>query len=187
MRRCALTVVLLPLAAAGSGCSARDTHHDAEHRRIAHEQAAAAASAGFARLVALQGDWADATGQFAPPDVVLVTCRVTGGGSAVVETLFPGGPEEMVTVYHKDGHHLVLTHYCAAGNQPRMRCRRPGADELVFEFDGGTNIDPARDMHMHLARLGFSGPDEIRGEWQGWEGGQADPEHRVQFHMRRKG
>lgn len=181
-------VAVLTLAALLPACAGHDnSHHDAEHMRIAHEQATAAADAGLARLVALQGDWVDATGQMAPPDVVLVTYRVTGGGSAVVETLFPGAPEEMVTVYHRDGHDLVLTHYCAAGNQPRMRCRRPGPAELVFEFDGGANIDPARDMHMHSARMAFTGPDEITGEWQGWEGGRADPEHLVRFHMKRKG
>lgn len=179
--------VSLLVAAALAGCGASDTHHDAEHRRLAHDQALAAADAGFAQLAALQGEWVDATGQFGPADAVLVTYHVTGGGSAVIETLFPGAPEEMVTVYHKDGHDLVLTHYCAAGNQPRMRCRRPGAGELVFDFDGGANIDPARDMHMHSARLVFAGPDEIRGEWQGWEGGKAAAEHRVQFHMKRKG
>ena len=179
---------LLTLAALLPACAGHDhAHHDAQHQHLAHEQAAAAADAGFAKLVALQGEWVDATGQMAPPDVVLVTYRVTGGGSAVVETLFPGAPEEMVTVYHRDGHDIVLTHYCAAGNQPRMRCRRPGPAELAFDFDGGANIDPARDMHMHSARMAFTGPDEITGEWRGWEGGQEDPGHRVVFHMKRKG
>ena len=46
--------------------------------------------------------------------------RTTGGGSAVTETLFPGTAHEMMSVYHMDGDDLVLTHYCAGGNQPRM-------------------------------------------------------------------
>jgi hypothetical protein len=188
MRPRTLAAASLLLAAALAGCSARDAHHDAEHQRLERRQAAVAAEAGLAKLVALQGDWVDATGQLGPPDAVQVTYRVTGGGSAVVETLFPGTPHEMVTVYHKDGADLVLTHYCAAGNQPRMRARRIGEDAIDFAFDGGANIDPARDMHMHSGRLEFVAGDELRAEWQGWEGGRPDPAHLARFHfVRRKG
>jgi hypothetical protein len=44
---------------------------------------------------------------------VRVEYRVTGAGSAVVETLFPGTPHEMVTVYHARKGVLCMTHYCA--------------------------------------------------------------------------
>jgi hypothetical protein len=90
---------------------------------------------------------------------------VTANGSAVVETIFPGSPHEMVTVYHADGPDLVLTHYCMEGNQPRMRARAPKGSRLEFAYDGGTNIDPARDRHMHSASFEFLGKDEIRSQW----------------------
>jgi hypothetical protein len=90
----------------------------------------------------------------------------------VVERLFVDQPHEMTTVYHLDGADLVLTHYCAAGNQPRMRTRKTDTAVLFFEFDGGTNFDPARDMHMHEAKIEFVGPDEIRHSWQSWKDGK---------------
>jgi len=71
----------------------------------------------------------------------------------------------MVTVYHADGDDVVLTHYCMEGNQPRMRARAPKGSRLDFAFDGGTNIDPKRDRHMHSARLDLIGADEIQSEW----------------------
>lgn len=115
-----------------------------------------------------------------------VTYRLTGGGSAVIETLFAGTPEEMVTVYHRDGSDLVLTHDCAGGNQPRMRARTIEGNTLAFEFEGGTNVDPGKDDHMHSGRLEFVSADEIRAEWQGWSGGRPDPAHLARFHLTRK-
>jgi hypothetical protein len=65
----------------------------------------------------------------------------------------------------------VLTHYCAAGNQPRMRAKTFAGDAFAFDFDGGTNLDPARDSHMHAGRIEFLGPDRIRSRWIGWDKG----------------
>jgi hypothetical protein len=89
----------------------------------------------------------------------------TDPAAAVVETVFPGTPHEMVTVYHADGADLVLTHYCMEGNQPRMRARDASGSRFDFKFDGGTNIDPRRDRHMNSASLELVGDDEIRTEW----------------------
>ena len=48
---------------------------------------------------------------------------VTAAGTAVMEALFPETDHEMLTVYHLEGNDLVLTHYCAMGNQPRSTNR----------------------------------------------------------------
>jgi len=71
----------------------------------------------------------------------------------------------MVTVYHADGPDLVLTHYCMEGNQPRMRAKAASGARFDFAFDGGTNIDPQRDRHMHSASVELVGADEIRSVW----------------------
>jgi hypothetical protein len=144
----------------------------------------AAAAATFQRLAALHGDWFDAAAPAASDPVV--TYRVTGAGSAVVETLFPGQAEEMVTVYHRDGEQLVLTHYCSGGNQPRMRATAVTERSVDFDFAGGANIDPARDMHMHSGRIEFVSADEIRATWQGWEHGRPAPGHLARFHVVRR-
>ena len=39
----------------------------------------------------------------------------------------------MATLYHLDGDQLMLTHYCSAGNQPRMRAATVST-EGVIEF-----------------------------------------------------
>jgi hypothetical protein len=140
----------------------------------------------FDQLKALQGEWLDLEGVVGPKGAVLVTYRVTGGGTAVVETMFPGAPHEMTTVYHRDGKDLVLTHYCSGGTQPRMRATAPGGKVLIFDFDGGTNFNPATDSHMHNARIEFVSANEIRAEWQGWEKGKPAGAHLAKMHLARK-
>jgi len=141
------------------------------------------ASAGdaFDRIKALEGTWTGmAHGQ--PAEVVY---KVTSAGSAVVETLFPGSEHEMVSVYHRDGDDVVMTHYCAAQNQPRMRAKNPGdAAILDFAFDGGTNIDAKTSMHMHAAKFEFKGPDELHAEWTSWNEGKVA--ETMVFEMKRK-
>jgi hypothetical protein len=144
------------------------------------------AAMGFDKLKALEGEWVDAEGAFGPKGAVAVTYKVTGGGTAVVETFPVGTKEEMVTVYHKDGNDLVLTHYCSGGNQPRMRATTLAGNTLMFEYDGGTNIDPKVTSHMHTAKIEFLGPDEIRASWQNWAKGVAQPEHLGVFRVVRK-
>jgi hypothetical protein len=124
------------------------------------------ALASLERFKALAGEWVAAEdGDMVKKGDLVARYAVTASGSAVVETVFPGSEHEMVTVYHADGPDLVLTHYCMEGNQPRMRARAPQGSRFDFAFDGGTNIDPAKDRHMHSATLELLGADEIRSEW----------------------
>lgn len=124
------------------------------------------ASAALERFKALAGDWVSAEdGEMLKKGDLVARYAVTAGGSAVLETVFPGSPHEMVTLYHLDGPDLVLTHYCMEGNQPRMRARNAKAPHIDFAFDGGTNIDPKKDRHMHSASFDLVAADEIRSEW----------------------
>jgi hypothetical protein len=143
------------------------------------------AASAFDRLKALAGEWVDADGAFGKKGAVAATYKVTGGGTAVVETFPVGTAGEMVTIYHKDGNDLVLTHYCSAGNQPRMRAKDFDGTTLEFEFEGGMNIDPKVTSHMHSARMEFLGPDQIRATWQNWSNGGPDNDRGV-FTVTRK-
>jgi len=58
---------------------------------------AADAKAALERLKGLSGTWT-ISGSSEGTDGSVVTYKVTGAGSAVVETVFAGGPHEMVTV-----------------------------------------------------------------------------------------
>jgi len=63
---------------------------------------------GLERLKALAGDWVAAEdGEMAKKGDLVSRYAVAASGSAVVETVFPGTPHEMVTVYHADGPDLV--------------------------------------------------------------------------------
>ena len=144
-----------------------------------------ASSAAFERFKALAGEWVAAEdGEMSKKGDLVARYSLTAAGTAVVETVFPGSPHEMVTVYHADGPDLVLTHYCMEGNQPRMRARKAGGSRFDFEFDGGTNIDPSCDRHMHSASLELIGDDEIRTEWT--ELALAKPVLVVKSHLVRK-
>ena len=136
------------------------------------------------RFKALEGSWS-ATGLDgnSAPDV-RIRYEVTAGGHAVVETLFAGTPHEMRTVYYKDGADLVLTHYCASGNHPRMRARGAEGDKVVFAFDGASNFDPATAGHMHDAHFEFVGPDELRTRWNFWKDGKPG-DHVADVHVKR--
>jgi hypothetical protein len=130
-------------------------------------------NAGLERLKKLAGTWVAADKDGKPTDQVVSVVKVTAGGSAVQETLFPDQPHEMVSLYHLDGADLIMTHYCMLGNQPRMKADpKSPANQIHFQFDGGTNLDPAKDKHMHEGTITFVDDDHI--EWAGvaWEGGK---------------
>jgi hypothetical protein len=69
---------------------------------------------------------------------------------------------------------VVLTHYCAGHNQPTMRLDRAhaGAADLPFAFTGGTNLDPAKDAHIHNARLVFRDDGRVDSIWTSYAGGK---------------
>ena len=138
-------------------------------------KAGPAPTAALERFKSLAGEWVSATdGPFFKKGDLVARYAVTAGGSTVVETVFPGTEHEMVTVYFADGDDLVLTHFCMGGNQPRMRAKSPGASRVEFAYDGGSNIDPARDRHMHSAVFEFPGPDALRSHWTELAAGKVD-------------
>jgi hypothetical protein len=146
--------------------------------------AAADGKAAFERLKSLAGEWHGAvTTETGPP--AAVRYEVGSNGTIVRELLFPGTEHEMMSVYHLAGGELVLTHYCAMGNQPRMRLKAATAEELVFDFDGGTNVAPERDAHIHSGRIAFTGPDRVYAEWDVFDGGRRSGTHKL-FMSRKK-
>jgi hypothetical protein len=126
----------------------------------------------FETMKKLAGTWvvADANGK--PTDQVQSIIKVTAGGSAIHETIFPGQPQEMLSVYTVDGSDLVMTHYCVLGNQPRLKADpKSTSNQIVFEFAGGSNLDPSKDKHMHSATLTIVDDSHIEIAGVGWDGG----------------
>ncbi len=94
-------------------------------------------SALFNQLKDLVGEW---QGQWEPGSIpTTVTYSLTGNGSVLVED-YVVGETTMATLYHLDGNDLMLTHYCSAGNQPRMRASSVNESRRIeFDFIDITN------------------------------------------------
>jgi len=115
------------------------------------------------RVKSLAGTWeADVGGHKGE-----TTISVSSGGSAVREIMAQGTPHEMTNMYHMDGSTLVMTHYCAMGNQPRMRARAgvAGGDAIRFESDGVTNLLPEHQGYMGSMTLTFIDENTVRQDW----------------------
>ena len=124
----------------------------------------ASAQSTLATISSLSGDWEGTfewSGARHGSGSVTAHYFVTGGGSAVVENLTFGGKVMMTSVYHTDDVDLRMTHFCASGNQPRLRAS--GSDiapqTIRFRFVDVTNLASASAGHLRGVemRLGEAG------------------------------
>ena len=141
--------------------------------------AAPDAKAAFERMKTLVGAW---QGSHTKPDgpAMEVDYRLTSNGTALVERLFAGTTHEMTSVYHLEGSDLVITHYCAMGNQPRMKLVAGGKDgDLRFDFVDGTNLAPATSTHIPGGRISTTAPDRFEADWYVWSQGKQTTTHRL--------
>ena len=144
-----------------------------------------AKSPAFDHFQQIAGTWEGKEVEGRPGTEVRAEYRVTAAGSAVVEMLFPNTAHEMVTVIHKDGDDLRLTHYCMAGNQPQMKASGMGdGNQVAFKFVSATNLKSPNDMHMHDVTYTFIDKDTLKSEWVNYTGGK--PAGRVVFELKRK-
>ena len=138
-----------------------------------HQAAPYRGSKEFEQMKQLVGTWEGTSDMGKEGEKVKVEYRLTAGGSALVETLFPGSAEEMVSVYHDRDGKLAMTHYCMFHNQPRMALSKsdPRMIELVFARKGN-DINPAKEKHMHALRITFTDNDHIVQKWTLFEKGK---------------
>ncbi|MDH3744269.1 MAG: hypothetical protein OES47_04105 [Acidobacteriota bacterium] len=139
------------------------------------------AQAAFDQLATLVGTWQgtpegegeEAEAEAEASGAVTHEIEVSANGTVVMETMNPGSPHEMINMYHLDGEDLLLTHYCAGGNQPRMRLNREASKlgDLVFDFDGGTNLDPETDHYIGGAQITLS-EGRLTSAWTSYGGGE---------------
>lgn len=139
------------------------------------------------KLKKLAGTWVATDKDGKPTGEVVSVIKVTAGGSAVHETLFPGQPHEMISVYTAEGPDVLMTHYCVLGNQPRMKAdAKSPSNQIVFQFAGGGNLDPKKDKHMHEATLTIVDDDHIELAGCAWENGAPAKDQCCGFKLARK-
>jgi hypothetical protein len=116
------------------------------------------AEAAFERLKSLAGTWETRVDE---KHTGVATYTVTGGGQVVLEVM--GG---MATAYHFDKDTLMMTHYCGAGNQPRMKAKTVSHDgrHVAFVMYDITNHPTAKTSSYSSAldlRFGDDGTVEL--------------------------
>jgi len=122
--------------------------------------AQSAAQKSFDQLKVLAGSWeGQVTTVPLQPEMngtlTRVTLRVTSKGNAIMHEMKEAGKpddptryDDPITMLYLDGDRLLLTHYCDAGNRPRMAAKAsPDGKTVEFDFldvSGGTD-----NGHMH--------------------------------------
>jgi hypothetical protein len=108
--------------------------------------------------------------------------ELIAGGTSLVERESAEKMPAMLTVYYLDGDRLLLTHYCMAGNQPRMQARtfNPETGEMAFEFLDATNLAPGAG-HMHNVKIQVADRDHLNTQWEFFENGQRKMAETAQY------
>ena len=134
----------------------------------------------FERLKSLIGTWTGKTDMGQGPIDMTVQYRLLAAGSVLEERVFPGTPNEMVTMfYDKDGK-LALTHYCMLGNRPAMSLKSSDANSLTFDFDGSCcTIDAKKESHMHAMTIRFDDANTVTSSCKAIMDGKEMPDHPV--------
>lgn len=169
--RFTLTTTLLALTAMSVASLAQDEQKGAQKPQ-------SDAQKSFDTMKTLAGTWEAAAVTVDPPDPNMkmdkplqVSLRVTSRGNALVHEMNDLGPNDdptkndhPVTMFYLDNDKLLLTHYCDAGNRPRMVAKSsPDGKTVDFDF-----IDVSGDLtygHMQHAKFTIVDANHHIEEW----------------------
>jgi len=124
-------------------------------------------SESFDALKALQGTWvgmadADHDGK---KESVKLTYRSTSAGSALEETVFAGSSHEMISIYTLNKGKVMMTHYCALGNQPRMQEVSASKSQIKLEKKEVGNMKDPKEPHMGALMVTIKDKDHFEQAW----------------------
>jgi hypothetical protein len=135
------------------------------------------AQKSFDKLKTLGGTWEGRVTLNPPqPDMsdatlMQLSLRVTSRGNALVHEMKEAGKpddpkhyDHPVTMLYLDGDRLLLTHYCDAGNRPRMAART-SPDGKTVEFDFVDVAGSTEYGHMHHAVFTFVDANHHTEDW----------------------
>jgi hypothetical protein len=121
----------------------------------------------FDILKAFSGAWEGKTSQGQP---VTVSYRLTAGGSALMsEIVMPEmkTDHDMISMFHMDNDRLLLTHYCATGNQPRMVASLSAdGKSITFDFLDATNLASLSTGHMNRVVFTIADANHHTEDWR---------------------
>ena len=140
----------------------------------------------FDKLKTLAGSWdgvLSGTGTELDGKTMHFTLRVTSTGNAVMHEMtgLPGRPDDPITMFYLEGDRVMLTHYCDAGNRPRMAATlSPDGKTLDFGL-----VDVAGSMtFVHLHHVVFTLIDANHHEEE-WTFMQGDKPVLAKFELQR--
>jgi hypothetical protein len=136
---------------------------------------AAKPNPSWEKMKSLVGSWKGMEGNMP----VSVTYTLVSNGTSLMESLTAEHDTNMVTMYSPDGDTILATHYCAAGNQPRMRAKASGdTKSLDFQFVDASNVQGSTGEVMQRLVVTFQGPDHFQQAWTAQSNGK---EHTSDF------
>ena len=121
------------------------------------------AQKSFDELKTLAGSW-EGTFDGKPMQVSL---RVTSMGNALMhEMRIAGRADDPITMLYVDGDRLLLTHYCDAGNRPRMAASMsPDGKTVDFHFVDVANFNDKQGGYMQHAMFTTLDANHHTEEW----------------------
>lgn len=157
------TILLLPIALGLASCQSTPGQPRAVTAATPAQKAAL-----IDRVKSLAGTW-----DCDDPQGGKSTCvyQVSSNGSAVREVMFPGTDHEMTNMYTMDGPDLLVTHYCAMGNQPHMKAKAGDANRIEFKCCGVSNLTSPDQTYMGGLTITFVDADHVRQDWRSIESG----------------
>jgi hypothetical protein len=122
------------------------------------------AQKSFDKLKTLAGSW-EGTLEGKPLQVSL---RVTSMGNALMHEMTGAGrPDDPISLFHLDGDRLLMTHYCDAGNQPRLVATiSPDGKTITFNFLEATNLLSSQMGHMQRVVFDLIDSDHHTEKWE---------------------
>jgi hypothetical protein len=131
------------------------------------------AQKAFDQLKTLNGTW---EGKATNGHDTKVLFRSTAGGSALMSEIM--GEEDMITMFHMDNNRLLMTHYCGAGNQPRMQASlSPDGKTITFAFVDATNLSSPKAGHMDHLVITIPDAEHHIEDWTFKQDGKEMKEH----------
>jgi hypothetical protein len=128
------------------------------------------AQKAFDKLKTLAGSW-DGPITTTPTQAEIegksmhVSLRVTSMGNTLMHEMTGAGqPDDPITMLYLDGDRLLLTHYCDAGNRPRMTGRM-SADGKTAEFEFLDVAGSTQYGHMHHVVFTFIDASHHTEDW----------------------